>query len=75
VNLFLFFAVLAMLGFGGWCIFTALVGISPKKEERTWERLTVFWVGRILLAFLAFDLILAASWGTMRLILYILAAN
>lgn len=62
--LVIFWLTMAILGFGGWAIFTALVGLGEKPR---WETQLVFWVGRILLVGLSITVLTLASWGLMGL--------
>lgn len=62
--LVIFWLTMAVLGFGGWSIFTSLVGLG---EDPRWETQLVFWVGRILLVALSITVLVLASWGLMSL--------
>lgn len=63
-HLVIFWLMLAVLGFGGWAIFTSLIGLGEKPR---WETQLVFWVGRILLVGLSITVLTLASWGLMSL--------
>ena len=70
-NLVLFWLTAAVLAFGGWSIFTSLIGI---QEDARWETKLVFWVGRILLIALATTVLVLASYGLMALSIWAMLA-
>lgn len=63
-HLVIFWLTMAVLGFGGYSIFTSLIGLG---EDPRWETKLVFWVGRILLVALAITVLTLTSYGLMSL--------
>lgn len=63
-QLVIFWLTMSILAFGGWSIFTSLVGLG---EDPRWETKLVFWVGRTLLVALAITVLTLTSYGLMSL--------
>lgn len=69
--LVIFWLILSVLSFGGYAIFSALVGLG---ENPRWETLMVFWVGRFLLIALALTVLVLVSYGLMTLSIWAMIA-
>lgn len=69
--LVIFWLILSVLAFGGYAIFSALVGLG---ENPRWETLMVFWVGRILLIALGLTVLVLTSYGLMALSIWAMTA-
>lgn len=67
--LVLFWLMMGVLGFGGWAIFTALVGLRDEAKKR-WESQLIFWTGRFLLIAAASTVLILASYGLMLLTMW-----
>lgn len=69
-NLAIFWLTAALVVFAGWCITTAVIGITDEARKR-WQTLAIFWTGTVLITIGCLAAILAASYGLMQLSLWV----